>query len=348
MPTVNARDYYFVYSLNKQSAIGTAIINDNLNKMRSVRGFAPLTKEGQFVSDRAWYGKGHPWATFYDEISKRHVIAAQERSATDLDCLYAAAFVMGDVLSTIPDSSGYPTEHLHTITWQSTVDNKEVIYTTVGEAMGDEYKKVLSGAWINSFTLTGDRADHVRISFEGGGRKYMNGTFTVPELTAASFFKTLFGTVAFGEAASVGDISAEVLSWNLVINQNAQPMYLMGNAAGEEKLISEVLIGQQTVSGSVVIKVNADHRDLFLTNETCGLQIVCKSPDKASDNGHQKYMQIDIPNLVIASEAFGTEGDTVSYTMNISEEATLKGEDAEHLEIAILTNIGIDELLIAA
>jgi len=59
-------------------------------------------------------------------------------------------------------------------------------------------------------------------------------------------------------------------------------------------------------------------------------------------------MTIKIPNLVIAEESFGEEGQTVSYTLTFSEESVLKSGSDEHLQIEILTTDFTSELLVAA
>ena len=347
MPTVHTREFEWIFSLNKQTDFLTAIVDGNLNKQRSIRTFAPAREDRPaLVSDRQWFGKGHPFATFHDVIQKWYAIDAQERSASNLEALYAAFFVMGKLVTTQPDSVSEPNEYLHTITWQDLSTNKEALYTTLVEKMGTEFVKRLDGCWLNSFTLTGNRDDHVVLSLEGGGRKYQDDVITSPGITTAVFFKTLYGTVSFGLADSPVAISAEVLSWNLTVNQNIQPMWLMGNASGEEQLLSEVLIGDQTVSGSFVIKVNTTHRDRFLNDQTVELVIVAKAPETIDTNQHS--MTITLHNLKISEEAWSEEGTTVAYTLNFSEDSVLKTSVDEHLTIAILSDIDSAEIGVAA
>ncbi len=347
MPTVNTREFEFIFSLNKQGSIETGILDAQLNKQRSIRTFAPITEDQPaIVSDVSWFGKGHSQATFRDVIERMYVINAQERSATSLEALYAAAYVMGNVVSVQPDTSTNPLEWEHTVTWQDPGVNKEVHYTTIGEIMGTEYKKILQGAWIDEVTFTGNRDDHVTMSFTGGGRRYVDGTFTSPGLTPASFYKTLFGTVLFGLADAPVAISAEVLSWTLTISQNPQMLWLMGNTAGDETLLSEVLVGDQHVSGNFVIKVNVAHRDRFLNQDTVELVINAISPDSINNNKHS--MEIRLHNLVIASEDFSEEGQTVAYTLNFDAESVLNTDADEHLTLTFVSSIGNGELLIAS
>lgn len=345
MPTVHTREYEQIFSLFKQPSIGTKVLDANLTKQRSIRTFAPARQEHTDITDRQWYGKGHSHPTFVDTIQKRLVIDAQERSATDLELLYAAAYVMGNVVTTQPDSASKPLQYQHAITWQDLSTNKEVLNTTLMEKFGTEIQHKVVGAYISSFTITGNRDDHVVLSFEGGGREYdETGIFTSPGITTASFFKTLFGTVSFGDADAAADISAQVLSYNITVSQNPQPMHLMGNGLNKERLLSEVLIGDQTANGSVVIKINKDHRDRFTGETVSELVLTLVSPDTV--NGDRKTCIINLYNLRISDESWGEEGQTISYTLNFNEDSVMKVGADEHIKLTLLTNIDATELLV--
>lgn len=344
MAVVNARDYQLAFSLNKQSAIGVAVAENKITKVRPIRGFAPATMEPTNVTDRQWYGKGHGFPTFVDRISKLYRLPAQERSATALELIWALAYVMGSDTITQPNSSlAYWS---HALKFVSTTTQKEPYFTTIVEAMGAEFKKQLSGVWISSVTLTGNRADHVVLGFEGGGRLIQDSTMSMPVISNSAFFKTLFGTVAFGDVGAAADISAEVLSWTLTLNQNAQPMFLMGNSSGTEDLLSKVLIGDQSIAGNCVIMVSNAHRDRFLNQTECTMQLVLKSPDQIGTTGVKHTCTIDIPHCKIVGEAFGLEGTTVSYTLNFGEEGVLKSGADNPIDITVLSDVGDTELLV--
>ena len=111
MSTVHTREYEQIFSLYKQTDISTEILDANMDKQRSIRSFAPAVQEQVNITDRQWYGKGHSHPTFVDTIQKRITINGQERSATDLELLYAASYVMGNVLTTQPDSAAKPLQY---------------------------------------------------------------------------------------------------------------------------------------------------------------------------------------------------------------------------------------------
>jgi hypothetical protein len=315
-----------------------------LKYCRSARNFAPITENPQNITDRAWYGKGHSFSTFVDRLTHSYVIPAQERSASVLETLYAAACCMGKDTVT-----GASAPYTHTVTFNPTSTVKEVQYTTLGEVFGAEEKYVASGAWINAFTLTGNRADHVVLSYEGGARKLAGGgTFTAPAISATSFYKTLYGTLKFGASGGSVFISPDVLSWTITISQNAQPMFLMGNSAGEEMLLSKVLIGKQSVNGNFVLFMDKDYRAYFGNDTECELEINAISPDLVGAGPSHESLKITIPEVKIVSEAFGLEGDSIASTMNMGEEGVLKTGVGEPITLAFNTAVDDTEILVAA
>lgn len=346
MPIQHPRSYKRAFSHNRQSDLDTSIIDAQINKMRSIRNFAPATKTGVRISDLTWTAKGHTFPTFSDEVQEDFTFPSEDHSATDVELLYAAYFCMGQLSSSQPNTGATPDMWRHVITWQPVLTNKLVRSTTVIEQLGTEYTKKLTGAWVNSFTITGDRADHVVLNWDGGAAHYDDDVFTFPSLTEASFFKTLFGTVSFGDSGSLGDISAEVLSFNFTFNQNAFPMHLMGNDTGQEKEVSEVLIGDQTCEGAITMKINAEHRNRFLNQTLCGIRLILESPDTV--NSVRKTATIDIPNVQIGSESWGEEGPTVAWTMNFGTTDVLKIGSDETVTITIDSDIDNTEIGVAA
>ena len=339
MSIQHSRTWELAFSLNRQSDIRTGVANALINKERSVRTFAPIKEVKQRISDRQWYGKGHSFPTFSDQITRYYELGTVERSATLVETLYAVAMVMGGL-----QSSQSGAEWTHAVSWQSLATNKEVVYTSLIEKVGAEYQKKLTGAYIESVTITGDRADHVKLSMTGAGRQYVDNAAAMPGITTSPFLKTLYGLVSFGAAGAPADISVEVLSFNLTISQNPQRFFLMGNSAGEEMLLSKVLIGDQTVSGQVTIFINATHRNRFLNQDDCELRIICKSPTMIAVSPHM--MTIQLPHFVISEEAFSEEGQTIAYQMNFNEESVLKPGVAEQCVVTFVTDIPATELLV--
>jgi hypothetical protein len=346
MSNQHARTWEWAFSLNKQTNMATGIVNTQINKKRSIRSFAPSKEMKDRISDKEWFGKGHSFATFSDQITRHYDIATAERSATSLEALFAAAFVLGKVVTTQADSVGNPLEFTHTITFQDLATNKEVLYTSFIEKMGAEYQNKLSGGWVSQFKLTGDRKDHVKLSYQGGARLQVTNAVTMPAITTASFYKTLFGTVTLGPAGAPVDISNQVFGWEFTANQNPQLSYLMGNTAGTESLLSEVLIGNQEAELNLDLKINTTFRDYFLNQTNLELHINAKSPDVITTNVHS--MSIIVPHFVVTDEAFSEEGQMVNWKMNVNNDSVLKGAASEYIQIVFVSNIPATELLVIA
>jgi hypothetical protein len=341
----------FAFSLNKQSAIGTGITASQINKMLPQRGFTPSTQEfPDQVSDRSWYGKGHSFATFKDNIDQRLVIPSREYSMTQLSALFAAANVLGSLASSQPNSASAPSVYDHSFTFQSPSSNPNCINTSFIEKMGGEYQNLISGAVINSYSVKAERNDHVVLAWEGFARKMASNATSMPSLAASqSFFKLLKADIRF--AASGGSyatrISTDVLSMSFNITQNAKGWWLPGAASGEENLLSKALIGDQAASGSLVCFIDSARRNLFLNDTECELRVTFVG-DQIGSTGYYNQVQLTFPHVKISAEAFSEIDMQTAYTFTLSEDTILKGVSDPYLTWAVRCAVDTSELLVAA
>ncbi|MGH9341991.1 MAG: phage tail tube protein, partial [Acidobacteriota bacterium] len=290
--------------------------------------------------------KGHSFTTFWDPVTQRIAIPSRELSMSQLSALHAPAFVLGKLVTTQPDSAGAPSVYKHELTFQDPLTNANCLSTSLIEKMGAEYQKLISGAVINSFSVRGQRTDHVTIAWEGFGRKQATDATALPALSSGqSFFKIVKAVFTFGSGAG-SDISAEVLSFDLKVTQDAQPWYLPGNASGDEKLLSKVLIGKQAISGSLTAYIASARRDLFLNNTECMLKVVLTGANISGSYDHS--VTIEIPNLKIDSESIQEENQTAAYTFTFTEQSVLKVGSEEYFKWTVQTNISGTEILVAA
>jgi len=348
MPIVHSREFNYAFPLNKQTNIGTAVTAAKITHALPCRTFSPFSKDTpDSVSDRTWYGKGHSHPTFWDPITKRFVISNREFSMTQLSALWAPSFVFGGKVSSNPDSA-QASVFQHLLTFQGVDANVETLYTSMIERAGAEYQDVYSGVVINSFGLVGNRNDHVVLSYEGFARNKATNVAAMPALAASqSFFKILKGTFNFGASGAPANVSASVLSFSLNVSQNASPFWLPGSPSGQEDLIAKVLIGDQTVSGNLVVFLDSDIRDLFLNNTECEVEIILTG-DEIGATGHFHTVTISIPHFKISAESFGEEGSTTAYTLTFDENSVLKSASDPFIEYSLKSDIVSTEILVAA
>lgn len=350
MSVQRAREFQFAFSLNKQSAIGTGITAANINKSLPIRGYpASMMEFPDKVSDKDTYGKGHNFPTYVDVIDKRLVIPSREFDMTQHSALFAAAFVMGSLSSSQPNSATAPTVYDHSFTFQSPATNPNCLFTSFIEKQGSEYQNRIDGAVINSYTLKADRKQHVMLGWEGFARTQSSNATSMPSLVGSqSFFKLLNADIRF--AASGGSyataVSAEVLSFDLKVTQNAKPWWLPGAPSGQEALLSKALIGDQLASGSLVCFIDAARRNLFLNQTECELRFTMVGDLIAG--GYYNQVQITFPHVKIASEAFSVIDDQIAYTFTFSEETILKGTSDPYMTFAVRAAVDTSELLVAA
>jgi len=350
MSVLRAREMQFAFSLNKQSALSTGIAAAQINKMLPQRGFTPSTQEfPDQVSDRNWYGKGHSFATFKDNIDKRLVIPAREYSMTQHSALFAGAFVLGSLVSSQPNSAVAPTAYDHVFTFQSPTTNPNCIPTSFIEKMGSEYQNLISGAIINSFNIKAERNDHVVLGWEGFARKMASDATSMPSLLASqSFFKLLNADIRFGASGGTyaTNISTDVLSMNVNITQSAKGWWLPGAPSNEENLLSKALIGDQAASGSIVLFIDNARRNLFLNDTECELRITFVGDQIAGV--YRNQVQLTFPRVKFSAEAFSEIDMQTAYTLTLSEDTILKGTSDPYLTWAVRAAVNTSELLVAA
>lgn len=351
MSVLRAREFQFAFSLNKQSAIGTAITTAQINKALPQRGFGPSNLERpDQVSDKAWYGKGHSFATFLDPIDQRLIIPSREYSMTQLSALFGGAFVMGSLASTQPSSGGSPTVFDHLFTFQAPGTNPNCLFTSFLEKMGSEYQNVISGAVINSFSVSAKRQDHVVLAWEGFARTMTANATAMPALSSSqSFFKLLNCDIRFGAsgASYATNVSTEVLSLDFKIMQNAKGWWLPGATSGQENLLSKALIGDQSASGSMVCFIDAGRRNLFLNNTECELKIRFMG-DPIGSTGYFNEVELTIPHVKIYAEGFSEIDNTTAYTFTFSENSILKSVVDPYISWKVRAAVNTTELLVAA
>lgn len=343
-------DLEMAFSLNKQSAIGTAIAVGNIDRLLPYTTFAPSVQEfPNLISDKDWYGKGHSFATFQDPVTKRIMIPNREFSLSNLSALFAPAMVLGDLTTTQP-STAQPTVYDHKFVFQDPATNPQALYTSFIEKFGSIEQNLISGAVIEQFTLTGNLTEHVNIGWQGVARRMVANADSMPNLSSQdTFFETLNGTFKFNQSGgSEVDISTKLVSWNLTATQGASHWWLPGNPTGQKDLLTKSLIGKQGISGQLVtLFEDTDQRDLFKANTECEASIVLLG-DQIGSTGLYYTVTITIPHLKIPSEAFGEEQDQVTLTLPFTEESVLKATGEDYFSITVRTDEDDTYLLVAA
>jgi len=319
----------------KQSDIFTGLNPASLTRRLPYAEFTPAMTEKDFRSDAAYFGKGHPYATYSIAVTQQEVFA-RTFDASSESLAWALSLLMGDVNTSGPVGNIYT----HDIQFVSPVSQKECLYTSIIEKAGGEYQDLLTGAWLESVTLTANKTDLVRLALTARARKRTTDATSMPNVTPSCFFQTNYATFIFGEKGASTSVSEYVQAWNLTLNQNPDVRYAPGQTSGEEKLVRYALIGRQSISGSISLFISAAHRSLFVNDQMCELQINCKG---ISDVAHT--MTIKIPKFKIQSEALAQDGETTVATFNFNEDTVLKDDTISDSPIIITLENEITALI---
>jgi len=347
---ISSTSWKLYFSLNKEAAFGVTVADAALDFMRPVQNFAPMRwQDAARQNDAAWYGKP-PFPTFNERMQFAPELVAQVSAATDLECLYAIAYVMGGHAAAQGDPVGEPNTWQHTMTWQDSSATPEPDYTSIMGQLGTGstpgWRKKLTGLWLRSMTLSGERDNFVLLNWEGQGADWADAATPVPPtaVTAASLFKTQFATLKLG-APAAPSISAEVISFALTLNNNAVPKYRLGQAAGKEQKPARAEIGFQQTTGNLVVEVKDTTEDFFELGTKLEAEILLTSEDVIPTDLTAISLKITIPKLIVTSIDYGEEDRTAILTLNFDEGAILK-KDGSTEPITILLNTAIDNVKI--
>ena len=347
LASLHTREFESAFAFYKQSAIGTALAGANIDYKLPYRGFSPT--KGEFpaaISDDDWYGRGTNFPTFWDPTQFLVRIPPREYSMTNVSAMFALAFVMGAVSSTQPNSASYGTVYDHEFTFQDTESNMDCNYTTIMEKAGDAWQDRISGVVLEQCTVSGNQGDHVLLQWQGFGRTRTSSSYPLPALTTGtSFFNFRRCTLSFGASGAAADVSDKMTAFTFTLNQNPNIRRNAGASAGEETLISRVVVGKQRISGSFTLdQLDSDLRDLFLDNNNCELTIVCYG-DVISSTPYYHQLTISIPSFYIPDQPFGEDGDLTTITIALNEETVIKATGEDYCSLTVRTNIDDSQIL---
>ncbi len=349
---LNAIGWKTAYSLNKQSDIKTVIGDAQIDQMRDQEDFAPVTVERiTRAGNRTHWGRGTQEATYDLTTQKLYRINAQTRPATDLDIAFAFGFVMGGLANSQPDALLLPNTWEHIFTWQDiAAATTERVYTSMLEEFGGGsapgYRKKLTGVSIDQLTLRGEMGQLAMLSFQGTARKYATeASATLPAaITPASLFKVQRSTLKFGSTPAPA-ATVKWLAFEINLNANTEVQFREGQTASEEELMERMDTGLQDHSGSIVLELDDVYR-AHMTDEDQDLQLeITLTSDDQVDSVDKSFV-LDIQKLGIASEAFGLDGRTVTYTLTFDPASILVPAAGAIISGVLTTDIDDTELLV--
>lgn len=345
---IGVRSLRHAFSLLRQTDIQTAVADGDITYQRGDIEFAPFGyEEIAAVSDAQFFGKD-PWGTFRERLHYANVISSRTRPASDLDVLWALAFVMGGLSSSQPDALLLPNTWAHVLTFVAHGTKPEMDYTSFLELLGSGsnpgYKQKLVGAWLNKATISSEFGDFVKIAFEGGAREAASSSATMPSgVSTASLMKANVTQLSFGNTGAESNVDGRWASFSLDFNTNATRVLRSGQPTGEEEFIHRVDRGQQSVTGNIVFELeDTAFRQKLLAATQVGLTITLRSDDTV--DSARKSIAIAIPRIKIPAEAKGQIEESVSWTLTLDETSILRGGGAEPVTVTVTTDIDDTEI----
>ncbi len=345
----SSRSLQSAFSLLRQTDVQTAVADGSVDKLRAIIDFAPFQRDRRVsVNDQPWFGRGNNFASFNELLAQSFTMAAQSKAASDLDVLFAAAFVCGAHSAVQPNPVGLPNTWRHDITWAPITTSPEVDYTSFLELLGDTSgtgaKTKYTGVWLGELSISGAFGDFINLSYNGGARRAIDSAAAMPAaVSAASLFVISRSIVRLGANPTPVAIPKRWVSFDLTWNQTPEIKDRNGQPAGQEELLCRVDRGDQVLTGSIGLEFEKSFRDFYRDETLISVEIELVSKDTVDSNA--KIMKIIIPSIRFDSEAWSEEGRTAILTLTLGDGSILDtGASNEPMKIELTTDIDDTEI----
>lgn len=335
------------FTLTKQPALETACQTADINKRTSCEEFSPGALEDDVrITDAEHYGKGHNWATYSEVLLRKASLGTRKHSLSDMLAMYAVGMVMGKVATTSPFAGVY--DHVFTFKEPaSDEDGVDCISTSIIEKVGGAGQYLYSGVVTPQVTITGGAgADHVKLTYNQIARKRAVDVTSLPALSSLSYMKFLRSTIMFGAQTDSPEtmVSDEVISFEVMLNQNPDFWALPGVAEADELFYSRATVGKQTASGRISTFIDPARIALFENDTVCKARITMVG--STITGSYKRTVTIDIPYLKLAAATPAAERNMIKTDLTFDENTVLKSGSTEPVTVTVRSAIDDTEILV--
>ena len=339
-------DVRWAFSNKKQASYSTLVADVDLTQQVAMIGADVAELSRTSYSDDNQYGKGHEFPTTFRELT-RELRLSRTMDLSSLMAGWAAAFGMGNVVTTQPNLANNPTAYRHVITFFDASAGKQVPVTTIYEQLAAQpsFERRLESLAVADFTVTGSRREvaQLQIDFIGSG-KTTNGAMQPPALTPVSVFD--MGGLAFliGPQGAPLDLSQRLLDFTVRVTQNidVQNAYTPGGGVYATRMWA----GARRATFEAQILVDSSSTDLLddFANGAL-LEVSFKFTGDRILNGQPEMhdCQIKFPSVrITALPIAAANGDLLVYKVSAGETDVYKdagGTPNEPLQITVTNTV---------
>ena len=216
-------DVLWAFSTKKQSAYGTKLADADLTLATPFKGPDVVVRTPTVETDSEQAGRGFASAGFPEsqEIERWDVRVARNFDLTSLMAGWAAAFGLGQVTTSQPDSVGAPNTYDHQCRFITSSKQLPVTSLVEQATSGAALKSLYRDLAVSDFEISAESAGRLQLKVNLVGSGYREtSTLAMPSVTAGSFLRMHGVTFQVGPTGSEVDVSSRLKSFSLEVNNN--------------------------------------------------------------------------------------------------------------------------------
>ena len=338
-------DLTWAFSTKKQADYATLVANSDLTQHIAVIGSEVVELSRTSYSDAQQFGKGHEFPTLFRELT-RETKFARTVDLSSLMAGWAAAFGMGNVVTSQPNAVNNPTAYRHVITFFNASAGKQVPVTTIYEQViaQSTFERKIESLAVSDFTISGKAREvaQLQINLVGSG-KTTNGSVTVPALTPVSVFD--MGNLSFhlGPQGAPLDLSERLSDFTVKVTQNLdlQNAYRPGGGI----YASRMWVGARRATFDATIYIDSSNTDLvddFVNGSLLEVSFKFTGDTILAGQPETHDCEIKFPAVRITAIPIAAQTDMLAYKISAGETDVYKdagGTPNEPLQITVTTTV---------
>lgn len=216
-------DVLWAFSTKKQSAYGTKLADADLTLATPFKGPDVVVRTPTVETDAEQAGRGSASGGFPEsqQIERWDVRMARRFDLTSLVAGWVAAFGLGQVTTTQPDSGGAPNTYDHSCRFMTNAVSLPVTSIVEQPTSGTDLKSLYRDMAIGDFEISAEAGGRLQLAANLVGSGYREAsTLSMPSVTAGSFLRMSGVTFQVGPTAGMVDVSSRIKSFTLSANNN--------------------------------------------------------------------------------------------------------------------------------
>jgi hypothetical protein len=335
-------DVKWAFSTKQEAAYGTLVSDSHIDHAVGVIGTNVSEFSRTQYSDADRFGKGHEFPTLFRELT-RDLKLSRTIDMSSLMAGWAAAFGMGNVVTTQPNSSNNPTAYQHVITFLNASSSKQAPVTTIYEQVTGQssFERRLESMAVADFTISGRAREvcQLAVNLIGSGKETL-GSLSVPGLSPVSILDMGGMTFKLGPQGAALDLSSRLADFQVKVSQqlDANNGYVPGGGIYRKRM----WVGARQPSFDATVFVDSAQSDIMDDWANGGLlEVSFTLSGDVILNGQPEVHScaIKFPAARLTAVPISASGDLLVYRISATPQDVYKdagGTPNEPLQITVV------------